>query len=51
MVVIEDGHGGKVVIYGRDGRTDGQSCPLAIGRVRVKTELHAQVSFLRFTPC
>jgi hypothetical protein len=38
MVVINDRHGGKDVIEGRDGWTDRQTCPLAIGRVRVKTD-------------
>jgi hypothetical protein len=30
---------------GRDGQTDGRTCWIVIGRIRVKTELHAQIRF------
>jgi hypothetical protein len=40
-VVLSDVLGGKDVIEGRDGRT----CRIVIGRIRVKTELHAQIRF------
>jgi hypothetical protein len=44
-VVLSDVLGGKDVIEGRDGQTDGQTCRIVIGRIRVKTELHAQIRF------
>jgi hypothetical protein len=30
--------------------TDGRTCPLGIGRVRVKTKLHAQIHFYILPP-
>ena len=50
MVVIDDGRGGKVVVQGRDGQTDGWSYPLAIKRVCVKTKLRAQIHYFILSP-
>jgi hypothetical protein len=44
-VVLSDVLGGKDVVEGRDGRTDGRTCRIVIGRIRVKTELHPQIRF------
>jgi hypothetical protein len=40
-VVLSDVLGSKDVVEGRDGRTDGRTRRIVIGRIRVKTELHA----------
>jgi hypothetical protein len=44
-VVLSDVLGSKDVVEGRDGRTDGRTCRIVIGRIRVKMELHAQIRF------
>jgi hypothetical protein len=44
-VVLSDVLGGKDVVEGRDGRTDGWTRRIVIGRIRVKTKLHAQIRF------
>jgi hypothetical protein len=40
-VVLSDVLGSKDVVEERDGRTDGRMRRIVIGRIRVKTELHA----------
>jgi hypothetical protein len=40
-VVLSDVLGSKDVVEGRDGRTDERTRRIVIGRIRVKTELHA----------
>jgi hypothetical protein len=40
-VVLSDELGGKDVVEGRDGWTDGRTRQIVIGRIRVKIELHA----------
>jgi hypothetical protein len=45
MVVLSDVLGSKDVVEGRDGWTDGRMRRIVIGRIRVKTELHAQIRF------
>jgi hypothetical protein len=37
--------GGKDVVEGRDGWTDGRMCRIVIGRIRVKTDLPPQIRF------
>jgi hypothetical protein len=44
-VVLSDVLGSKDVVEGRDGRTDGRTCRIVIGRIHVKTKLHAQICF------
>jgi hypothetical protein len=44
-VVLSDVLGGKDVVEGRDGRTDGRTCRIVIGRIRVKTDLPPQIRF------
>jgi hypothetical protein len=44
-VVLSDVLGSKDVVDGRDGRTDGWTRRIVIGRIRVKAELHAQIRF------
>jgi hypothetical protein len=44
-VVLSDVLGSKDVVEGRDGQTDGRTRRIVIGRIRVKTELHAQIRF------
>jgi hypothetical protein len=47
-VVLSDVLGGKDVIEERDGRknvTDGRTCRIVIGRIRVKTDLPPQIRF------
>jgi hypothetical protein len=44
-VVLSDVLGGKDVVEGRDGRTDGWMCRIVIGRIRVKTDLPPHIRF------
>jgi hypothetical protein len=44
-VVLSDVLGSKDVVEERDERTDGRTRRIVIGRIRVKTELHAQIRF------
>jgi hypothetical protein len=44
-VVLSDVLGGKDVVEGRDRRTDGRTCRIVIGRIRVKTDLPPQIRF------
>jgi hypothetical protein len=44
-VVLSDVLGGKDVVERRDGRTNGRTCRILIGRIRVKTELPPQIRF------
>jgi hypothetical protein len=44
-VVLSDMLGGKDVVEGCDGLTDERMCWIVIGRIHVKTELHAQICF------
>jgi hypothetical protein len=44
-VVLLDVLGGKDVVEGRDGRTDGRTCWIVIGRIRIKIELPPQIRF------
>jgi hypothetical protein len=44
-IVLSDVLGSKDVIEGRDGRTDERTRRIVIGRIRVKTELHAEICF------
>jgi hypothetical protein len=44
-VVLSDVLGSKDVVEGSDGRMDGWTRRIVIGRIRVKTELYAQIRF------